>query len=51
MPIKRRVRSLTLFPPQFASNDNSESVKSKLVIADVNMEELVGNTDGFADSG
>lgn len=26
-------------------------VKSKTAVTDVNMEELVGNTDGFADSG
>lgn len=28
-----------------------ESNKGKLKNTDVNMEELVGNTDGFADSG
>ena len=27
------------------------NMKSKQVLTDVNMEELVGNTDGFADSG
>lgn len=28
-----------------------ESTKAKSKLNDVNMEELVGNTDGFADSG
>lgn len=40
--IARRLIGLTRF---------SESAKGKSKVAGVNMEELVGNTDGFADSG
>lgn len=32
-------------------NLSAESAKNKTKNVDVNMEELVGNTDGFADSG
>lgn len=37
--------------PSVSPDSNLESVKSKVTSEDVNMEELVGNTDGFADSG
>lgn len=35
----------------FVLTDNLGNEKAKVQSKDVNMEELVGNTDGFADSG
>jgi len=35
----------------YYSNEIAESAKGKRKTGDVNMGELVGNTDGFADSG
>lgn len=38
--------------PSFCYSDKiAESAKGKPKTGDVNMDELVGNTDGFADSG